>query len=177
LVNAENKEEIAVVHEWAGGDKHTWEPPKGQMEWKEFRDSHIRANSRITIEKLLPFMREGALREMSEEAKILPRDIRNLRLLPMTYAEARPSAKGTKGAQFQYQFWTAELDPRAMHEAQKRMKKLVDNPILAAKLPSDVREKDKVMWWKPSDGWSYIRGAFSKKMTAMFYKEREKHGV
>jgi hypothetical protein len=94
----------------------------------------------------------------------------------MTYAEAWPSAS-IKGAQFQYQFWTAELDPKAMYEAQKRMKKLVDNPILAAKLPSDVREKDKVMWWKPSDGWSYIRGAFSKKMTAMFYKEREKHGV
>lgn len=176
LMNARNKDQIAIVREWgARSDRHVWEPPKGQMEWKELKDSHIRPNSTITLEKLVPFMRDGVLREMTEEAKVLPSEIKHLRLLPLTYAEAWPEAG--KGAQFQYQFWSAEMDKATMYEAQKRMKTLVDNTDLYAMLPPDMCEKDNIMWWKPSDGWTKIRGAFSKKMTTLFYKERERYGV
>lgn len=179
LINARNKDQIAIVREWgARSDQHVWEPPKGQMEWKEFRDSRIRPHSTITPEKLLPFMREGILREMTEEAKVLPSEIKHLRVLPIAYTEPWPEAnEAGHGTQLLYQFWTAEMDQKTMYEAQKRMKTLVDNGDLYSMLPPDMTEKDKIMWWKPSDGWNKIRGAFSKKMTTMFYKERTKHGV
>jgi hypothetical protein len=167
LVNTRNKDQIAIVREWNG---RTWEPPKGQMEWKEFKGARVQ-----TPDALLSFMRDGVLREMTEEASVLPSEIKQLRLLPLRYTEAWPEAG--KGAQFQYQFWTAKLSPETMHKAQARIATLVKNPDLVAMLPPDMSEKDAIKWWKPSDGWEHMRGAFSKKMTTLFYKERERYGV
>jgi hypothetical protein len=174
LVNTHDNNEIAIVREWGATHKDAWEPPKGQMEWKEFHNSHIRPKSTIDMEKLVPFMRDGVLREMTEEAKVLPSEIKHLQLLPLSYAEEWPEAG--KGAQLHYQFWTAKMEPKSMYEAQKRMKTLT-NSDLYNMLPADMCEKDKIMWWKPRDGWAKIRGAFSKKMTTLFYKERERYGV
>lgn len=177
LRNTSDPREIAIVREWgAEGNKHVWEPPKGQMEWKELRESGIRKGSKITPEQLLPYMREGVLREMSEEAKVYPNEITGLRMLPMSYTEEWPSS-GLSGAKFQYQFWTANLTQKHMLEAQARMRYLVEHPDLKEMLPADVCEKDAIAWWKPEDGWLKIRGAFSQKMTAAFYKELDKHGV
>jgi hypothetical protein len=57
-----------------------------------------------------------------------------------------------------------------MLEAQKRIKILVENEDWKGILPSDITEKDAIRWWKPEDGWDMIRGGFSKKMTALYFR-------
>ena len=69
-----------------------------------------------------------------------------------------------------YQYWTAQAAPAAMFEAQRRMKTLTDDPDWKAMLPADMTEKDAVEWWNSEkDGWDMIRGAFSKKMTLLYF--------
>ncbi len=161
-----NPKEIVVVREWGSkSNQGVWEPPKGQMEWKEFADSGVRKGTDITKEKLIRFMREGVLREVREEAKIMPEELRNLRMLPHAYSESFPEAG--PNALFRYQFWEASLND--LRPARKRIHDLVSNKDWTAILPADVKEKDDVSWWSPSVGWSWIRGAFSGKMTRMWY--------
>jgi len=168
LKNTTNRNEIAIVHEWGESNMGHWEPPKGQMEWKELADKGIRKGDTITEAALDKFMVRGAIREMVEESNVLPEEISGFRKLPIAYQQLWKEAD-IPGAQFLYQFWTANLKPERLLEAQKRIQHLVTNSDWKAILPSDITEKDKIRWWKPDDGWKYIRGGFSKKMTALYY--------
>ena len=178
LRRASKPSEIALVHEWGAPSDVEWEPPKGQMEWKEFSASGVAPGSIIQSKTLANYMREGVLREMSEEAKIMPQEITNLRALRLSYEQVwRKASTPDSPAQFRYQFWQAEIADSIMLEAQARMKALVDHPELHT-LPPDVKEKDAIVWWdvtKPD--WSMIRESFSKKMTSMFVDYVKKHGV
>ena len=160
---------IAIVREFgASSDRGTWEPPKGQMEWKEFATAGIKTGP-ITNAQLTHFQRDGVLREMVEEAKILPTEIKNLTKLPFVHTQDWDDSK-----QFMYQYWHATCPKEIMSEAQKRMATLVANPDWKDILPADMTEKDKIQWWNPErDGWGHIRGAFSKKMTQHYFKMLE----
>jgi hypothetical protein len=178
LCRAHDPATFAVVREWQASTDHAvWEPPKGQMEWKELKDSGVRAGSTITPPELAKHMRAGVLREMMEEAKILPSEIRNLSMVPVEYTQAWPES-GVRGAHFRYQFWKAIVTDSTMLEAQKRMKELVNNPEWALLLPPDMCEKDAIVWWSPEkDSWKMIRGEFSQKMTHMFVDWAKGHGI
>lgn len=174
LKNAADLERIAIVHEWGGAPTKSWEPPKGQMEWKEFAESGVRSKSTISEKDLTTHQRRGVLREMVEEAKFLPSEIQDLTKLPLVYKQTWPES-GLKNAYFMYQYWTATATPAAMSEAQKRMKMLTDNLDWKAMLPADMTEKDAVEWWNPEkDGWDKIRGAFSKKMTLLYFNSAKR---
>lgn len=170
LKHASNPSEIVVVREWgAKTNQCSWEPPKGQMEWKEMADSGVKPNQMISDKELIKHMRTGVLREISEEAKIKSSEIKQLRILPLSYTEAFPKAGPT--AKFRYQFWEGVVHD--LRPAQARMRQLTSNPDLAAILPADVCEKDAVEWWSPSTSpssqWKRIRGKFSMKMTQMYF--------
>ena len=169
LRNTANPKEVAIVHEWGMENEGRWEPPKGQMEWIELADKGFHKGDTISETELYKYMARGALREMVEESNLIVSEVQGFRRLPMVYAQAWEES-GIPGAQFLYQYWTANLKPERMLEAQGRMNELVTNSDWKGILPSDVTEKDKIRWWKPSDGWKYIRGGFSKKMTQLFYK-------
>jgi hypothetical protein len=49
---------------------------------------------------------------------------------------------------------------------------LVSNNDWQHMLPPDVQEKDRVEWWSPTSktAWNTIRGAFSMKITKLYYK-------
>lgn len=170
LRNTENARQIAVVHSWGSRAKASWEPPKGQMEWKEFEEHGVRPGQRLTPTKLRNYMREGMCREMLEEAKLFPNEVRMLRQLPQQYVQDWPESK-LPGAKFLYQFWTAEVTPKRLLEAQKRIDLFVHNKDLAAMVPADVKEKDEIRWWSPANGWDMILGSFSKKMTVLYFKD------
>lgn len=161
---------IAIVCEMGShGGNGTWEPPKGQMEWKEIADSRFKSGGRITPTELFKYMRLGALREMTEEAKLLVSEIQNLHRLPIQYTQEWKESK-VPGAAFMYQFWKATVRPGAMLEAQKRLKTLVANPDWIKILPSDMCEKQGIKWWNPSrDNHKLIRGSFSNTMTQMYF--------
>jgi len=169
LKNLRNPREVAIVHEWGMAKKGRWEPPKGQMEWKELHATGIRPGTVLSWSQLYTHMRKGVLREMMEEAHVLPSEITGFRRLPQTYRQAWPES-GIPGAQFMYQFWEANMSPRTLLEAQKRIQNLVHNADWKKILPSDITEKDAIQWWKPEDGWEPIRGGFSKKMTALYFQ-------
>jgi hypothetical protein len=167
--HASKPQEVVVVREWGtNSDRGSWEPPKGQMEWKELADTGIRAGQDISEARLVAQMKKGVLREIAEEAKILPSEIKDLHILPMSYTEEFPAAG--KNAFFRYQFWKGTLGD--LRPAQKRMRELVENGAdWSQMLPKDVCEKDAVEWWSPSSpaAWGKIRGAFSMAMTRMYY--------
>ena len=147
LTPANDARTIAIVCEMGSHGGHgTWEPPKGQMEWKEFADSGFKSGGRITPAELFKYMRRGVLREMTEEAKVLPSEIQNLRRLPIQYAQAWSESK-VAGAAFMYQFWHATLNPGAMYEAQKRLAALVAHPDWIKILPPDMCEKQAIKWY------------------------------
>jgi hypothetical protein len=160
---------IVVVHEWDHPMDKEWEPPKGQMEWKEFKAAGYRRGQRVDAQAMLNAMRAGVLREVAEEAKIPATAIRNLHVLPFAYTAPFPEA-GAK-AKFRYQFWSGEVTAAGVAEAQKRMERIVGSPAVQARLPADKKEKDAVGFWEPkADNQGQIRGAFSGEMTRMYYE-------
>jgi hypothetical protein len=173
---------IVVVHEWEYPMDKEWEPPKGQMEWKELKAEGFKRGQRVTADALLKAMKAGVCREIAEEAKIPASAIRNLHVLPIAYTEAFPKAGA--GAHFRYQFWTGEVTSETVAAAQKRIERIVGSPAVQARLAADKKEKDAVGFWEPEKelkkgrqgmrsavgSWGRIRGAFSGKMTRMYYE-------
>lgn len=167
LTNNADKRTVAIVHEWGKGDSR-WEPPKGQMEWKEFDDLRIEPNTKLSSDQLFTQMRKGILREMKEESYILPTEIRNFHRLPIFYKQTWPESK-IPGAMLMYQYWTAQIDESIMIKAKKRLHNLVKDPDWKSLLPSDLTEKDAIEWFNPDKGFKKIRSGFSQKMTRLYY--------
>lgn len=160
--NTENPSQVVIVHEW-DMPNNRWEPPKGQFEWDEL--GAPRKGIHMAQSQILAAMKRGILREVKEEAKILPSELINMRSMNTSYSQDWPESN-IPGAMFLYQFWQAEITPRTMLEAQKRMKELTDNKDWKYLLPPDILEKDAIRWWSPSrEGYAVIRSGFSKKMT------------
>jgi hypothetical protein len=166
---------VAIVHEW-GENNSRWEPPKGQMEWKELEDLNIGKNTVLSVKQLQTHMQKGILREMTEEAYILPSEIKHFKMLPLSYTQDWPES-GIKGAKFMYQFWTAQITDSIMLKAQKRLKALKENKDWKHILPKDLTEKDAIEWWNNEKGFKKIRAGFSQKMTQEYYDFLIKHGV
>lgn len=160
---------IAVVHEYGEKGMATYEPPKGQMEWKEV--SGYSKDSLIEPKQLVKFMKEAVLREIGEEAKFLPSELKKMKLLPFFYEEKFEGAP-LKSDKFRYMFWSACATDASMIKAQKRIKQMIMNPHHIELLPSDVREKDHVCWFelKSKEDYKYIRRFFSLKMTKLYYE-------
>jgi len=172
LHNSKNPKQIALVHEFGKRtDKAAWEPPKGQMEWKEFAATGVKRGSKISAKNLEKYQREGVLRELTEEAKILPEEIKSLQRLPYVYKQAWPESR-IPNAFFCYQYWKATTTHEVLFEAQKRLNILKEDKDLKAMLPADNSEKDGIKWWSPLDNrsWDDIYGDFSKKMTSLYFK-------
>ena len=171
LHNAENPSQIALVHEFGKrSDKATWEPPKGQMEWKEFSAEGLSKGGTLRARSLERHQRAGILRELTEEAKILSSEIKGLTRLPYAYSQPWPES-GVPGAHFMYQYWRASTTPKTLLEAQKRLDILKGDADLRAMLPPDNVEKDAIKWWNPRAGLECLYGDFSKKMTQHYFKE------
>lgn len=175
LRHEQDPEKIVIVHEWGQKDNR-WEPPKGQMEWKEYSDLHIQPNTVLSVKQIQTQMRKGIMREMTEESYILFKEVKNFHMLPLSYVQDWPES-GIKGAKFMYQYWTATITDEVMKKAKKRLHAIVSTPDLKMILPSDVCEKDAIEWWSPAKGWNKIRSGFSQKMTRLYYKFLHEHGV
>jgi hypothetical protein len=164
----ESYKKIAVVHEFGSKAASSYEPPKGQMEWKEVEG--LSKDSKIESKELVKFMKEAVLREIGEEAKFLPSELKKLKPLPYVYEEKCEGAPLISD-KFRYQFWSACATDASMIKAQKRIKHMISSPDHIELLPADVREKDHVCWFelKSKDDYKYIRRSFSLKMTKIYY--------
>jgi hypothetical protein len=170
--NTKNPSQVVIVHEWKMPNNR-WEPPKGQFEWDELGAHH--KGEKMTQSQILAAMKRGILREVKEEAKILPSELINMHSIPASYSQEWPES-GIPGAMFLYQFWQAEITPKTMLDAQKRMKELVHNKDWVHLLPPDILEKDNIRWWSPSrETYAVIRSGFSKKMTHKYFTLLKAH--
>jgi hypothetical protein len=167
---AGDEKTIALVHEWGKNPKKEYEPPKGQMEWKEAKLYGAVPNQQVSETKLMMMMKAAVIREIGEEAKFLKTELRNVHPLPLVYEQTFKGAP-FKTDRFRYQFWTATVSQASMKKAQERIQKLVDDPEGTKLLKPDLKEKDGLIWWKPSDGWDKIRGGFSNNMTHQYYEQ------
>lgn len=161
---------IALVHEWGKHPSKEYEPPKGQMEWKEAKMYGAEPNTSVSNTKLMTMMKAAVIREIGEEAKFLNHELNHVHLLPMVY-EQRFEGAPLKTDRFRYQFWSATVSETSMKKAQERIQHLVEHPDYTNMLAPDLKEKDGLIWWKPtsSEKWRMIRGGFSKKMTQQYY--------
>jgi len=166
---AGDEKTIALVHEWGKNPKKEYEPPKGQMEWKEAKLYGAVPNQQVSETKLMMMMKAAVIREIGEEAKFLKSELRNVQPLPLVYEQGFKGAP-LKTDRFRYQFWTATVSQASMKKAQERIQQLVEDPEGTKLLKPDLREKDGLMWWNPSDGWGKIRSGFSKNMTRQYYE-------
>jgi hypothetical protein len=170
--NTNNPSQVVIVHEWKMPNNR-WEPPKGQFEWDELGAPH--KGTKMTQSQILVAMKHGILREVKEEAKILPSELINMHSIQTCYSQEWPES-GIPGAMFLYQFWKAEITPQTMLDAQKRMNELVHNEDWAHLLPPDMLEKDAIRWWAPTrEGYAVIRSGFSKKMTHKYFTLLKAH--
>ena len=159
---------IAVVHEWGKNPKKEYEPPKGQMEWKEAKMYGATPHQSVTEKQLMTMMKAAVIREIGEEAKFTKTELKLVHPLPLVYEQSFKGAP-LKTDRFRYQFWSAMVTETSMKKAQERIQQLVDDPEGTKLLKPDLKEKDGLIWWKPSDGWNMIRGGFSSNMTEQYY--------
>jgi hypothetical protein len=167
---ANDPKTIAMVHEWGKNPKKEYEPPKGQMEWKEAKMYGALPNKSVTEKQLITMMKAAVIREIGEEAKFTKQELKQVTLLPLVYEQSFKGAPLSTD-RFRYQFWSAIVSEASMKKAQARVQELVDNPEHTKTLKPDLREKDGLIWWNPSspEKWSMIRGGFSNNMTHQYY--------
>jgi hypothetical protein len=116
---------LLVVHNKGAPAGREWEPPKGLCEWTDLRTGGMRA---------------GMEREVTEEAKVFPSELRNVQMLPYAYTgicdvQRRP---------YMYQFWTATITELTMQKAKQRQRQLNENTDWLA---PEIREMDDVDWY------------------------------
>ena len=167
---ADDEKTIALVHEWGKNPKKEYEPPKGQMEWKEAKMYGATPNKQVSEKQLMIMMKAAVIREIGEEAKFLKSELKSVHPLPLVYEQSFMGAP-LKTDRFRYQFWSATVTEASMKKAQERIQKLLDDPEGTKLLKPDLREKDGLIWWKPSDGWDKIRSGFSNNMTHQYYNQ------
>jgi hypothetical protein len=167
---ANDPKTIALVHEWGKHPKKEYEPPKGQMEWKEAKMYDAVPNKSVTEKQLLTMMKAAVIREIGEEAKFTKQELKQVTPLPLVYEQSFKGAP-LRTDRFRYQFWSATVSEASMKKAQARVQELLDNPEHTKTLRPDLKEKDGLIWWKPSspEKWSMIRGGFSNNMTHQYY--------
>jgi 8-oxo-dGTP pyrophosphatase MutT (NUDIX family) len=113
--------------------KATWEPPKGQMEGRDGRDSR---------KSIMQLLKENIRREVEEEAKI--HHIRELTHTGLVLQSIEPDFP--PNTYFQYHVFNGYAHPRQIQMAFEQFAWIKENPEEFKKLRSDQREKDDIAW-------------------------------
>ena len=112
-----------------------WEPPKGQMEGKDYiRDTSLIESMAINVR-----------REVEEEAKISY--IHNLRYTGLVVQNREHDYP--KNTYFQYHIFQAFVSPTEIQSAENIFNWYKENPSKFKKLRKDQQEKDAIGWFHP----------------------------
>ncbi len=158
---------LLVVHNVGTSLGRGWEPPKGLCEWADF-DGAVQ-NGKVTLQTYNACLRAAMVREVVEEAKILPNELRNVHMLPYAYY----GVCDVQNNNYMYQFWTATITERTMQKAQQRQRELHTNPDWIDMVPSEIKETDGVDWWDAST--MHLTHGPAEKMTRAYLKLVNKH--
>ena len=131
-----------------------WEPPKGQMEYKDMK-KHPK-------ESLLRLLRENVQREVEEEAKLS--HLLGLRHTGLVFQGREPDYPPNHF--FQYHIFQALVSPAQWMKAQQEFDWYRDHPLAFARLRRDKKEKDAIDWYSPSE--HKLHGKWSPSIVALY---------
>jgi 8-oxo-dGTP pyrophosphatase MutT (NUDIX family) len=153
-----------LVHDVASKATHSWDPPKGQVEYKEFET--IKTQFRTPRTRLHGLLREGIHRELLEEAKIDIKDVRDFTELDLVVAGHHNDLPNH--FHYQYHLFEGHISYKTFLKALKELDMLRNNPQLTLNMSKDVLEKDRIALWKPSDGLKMILAGDPQKIVRVF---------
>lgn len=163
-LNKDEKQYI-IVHDVGKIGAHTWDVPKGQVEYKEFEE--IKHRFRSPIKALNALLKEGITRELEEEAKISIDDVTNLRLIPNLVVAGKHKDLPNH-FHYQYHIFEGQIHHSFFNKATKELERLRNNPVLTIDMPKDIIEKDNIMLWSPNQGMKNIIEGDPQKLMMLY---------
>jgi 8-oxo-dGTP pyrophosphatase MutT (NUDIX family) len=160
-----NEKQYVIVHDVGKIGTHTWDVPKGQVEYKEFEG--IKHRFRSPINGLNALLKEGISRELEEEAKISIDDVTNLRLIP-NLVVAGKHRDLPNHFHYQYHIFEGQIHYSFFAKATKELERLRNNPVLTIDMPKDIIEKDNIMLWSPNQGMKNIIDGDPQKLMILY---------
>ena len=150
---------IVVKRTGGSAEKSTWEPPKGQMEGKDGKD---------TTKSILQLLKANIRREVEEESKIsYVRELTHTGLILQSVEPDFPP-----NTYFQYHIFSAYAHHMNIEKAFKEFEWIQEHPEEFKKMRSDQREKDGIAWYNPKE--TKMMGRWSPTIVNM-YKEWFNH--
>ena len=131
-----------------------WEPPKGQMEWKDA--------AKLSNLPVLELLKQNVRREVAEESRI--QRIVGLRHTSLIFQGREKDYP--PNTYFQYHIFQALVYPKEWIRASAELDWYRDHPKAFARLKRDKREKDAIDWYSPSD--HKLMGKWSPRLVAMY---------
>lgn len=160
---------FVIVHDVGAKSNIGWDPPKGQVEYKEFET--IRIKHRTPTTRLHALLREGVSREIEEESKIRIADIRDFNEIPNLVVAGKHDDLPRK-FHYQYHLFEGTITYGAYMKAKAKIDKLHTNLNAIVDMPKDVLEKDAIKLWKPSDGIKMIAEGDPRKIVMLYLRYR-----
>lgn len=133
-------------------EKASWEPPKGQMEEKDGRD---------TTKSVLQLLKENIRREVEEEAKIS--HLRELTHTGLVLQSVEPDFP--PNTYFQYHIFSGYAPPAQLQKAFADFAWIAEHPEEFKKFRADQREKDAIDWYSPE---KKMMGRWSPTLVKMY---------
>lgn len=152
-----NTEKFLVVKRTGGdAEKTSWEPPKGQMEAKDGRDSK---------KSIMSLLKENMRREVAEEAKItFVREMTHTGLVIQSIEPDFPP-----NTHFQYHIFSGYTHPTQISNAFAEFKWIQEHPDDFKRLRSDQREKDDISWYDADK--TKMMGRWSPTIVKLYLKQ------
>jgi 8-oxo-dGTP pyrophosphatase MutT (NUDIX family) len=125
---------LVVKRTDADPEKASWEPPKGQMEGRDAKDSR---------KSIMALLRENIRREVEEESKITY--IREMTHTGLVIQSIEPDFP--PNTHFQYHIFSGYAHPAQINRSFEVFKSIAENPEEFKKLRADQREKDAISWY------------------------------
>jgi len=170
--NKNGEPQYVIVHDVGKDGPHTWDVPKGQVEYKEFMD--IKHKFRTPQTGLRGLLKEGIRRELEEESRISLDDVIGLKELTGLVVAGKHKDL-PKNFHYQYHLFEGKVHYSLFDKAKKKVDKLRENPLLTINMPKDIIEKDNIMLWSPSDGLNKILHGDPEKIVRLYMSY--KHGL
>ena len=151
-----NPTKFIVVKRTGGAtEANSWEPPKGQMEGKDFIDDS---------QTIYEMLRENIRREVAEEAKIY--NLRELQHTGLILQSREPNYP--ENTFFQYHIFTAYAHIVQIDKAFEKFKLFKDCPEAFAKQRREQKEKDDIAWYDATS--TNIMGKWSPTIVDLYLK-------
>lgn len=149
---------LVVKRTGADPTKASWEPPKGQMEAKDGRDSK---------KSIMQLLKENMRREAGEEAKITY--IREMSHTDLIIQSVEPDFP--PNTYFQYHIFSGYAHPTQIANAFKYFDWVKENPEEFKRQRSDQKEKDAIEWYKGDE--TKMMGRWSPTILKLYRQQFE----